>query len=935
MTNKKTTKKALIFSALSLLLCFSMLIGTTFAWFTDSVTSSGNIIQSGTLKIDLEHYDPETGEWNSIKESKAPIFTYENWEPGYVDVQLLKIENEGSLALKWVATFKSDVELSKLADVIDVYVKPSATEITYPTSRDDIANWEKVGTVAEFVNTIEETTNGTLLEGESAYLGIALKMQETAGNEYQGQKLGEFTIQILATQMTAELDSFGPDYDKAAPWTGKVDVDWYTPNATEYTISSAEELAGLAQIVNTCVDSFAGKTVKLASNINLNNLAWTPIGDVDADDFVGFQGTFDGQGYTIANLKIDSNSWGQGLFGYMTKNITIQNVNIHNATVKAADTCGVIVGYATYGTFSNIHVTGNVTVSGSATDGHVGGIAGCGYNATFENCSVIANGEITSAGSFAGGIVGYQCNNTKTIKDCSVEGLTITGYAAVGGISGIVQTGSAAIDNCSVKNVVLNKTRVDGDPSIGALVGNYSGTAATTLTGKVENVTLNGTHVAYAAYNELYGSEYSGATAPDFDVTGVTVSNITNNLISGLIVSDEASLKEALVTGGDIVLAADIAVSEAVIVPRNAHIMGNGNTIYRADGYTGTVISVNSGVTLTTSDVIIDGGAVWAGRATYGANTANNGVVATGNLIATTGNANVVLNEGTIVQNNDGANAISLATRGGGSLTLNGAWVINNRSAAGAIWGGDDIIINEGSKINGNHATSIGGAIRMVNGNYGITLTMNGGEMNYNTSDGTGGAIWGGNKAYYYFNGGEMAYNSAVTAGGAIWTGNYEAYYISGDFKMHDNTAGELGGAIRFSDHASLTMTGGSVYNNTINGKSNAFYLNNNTATITGGSIADDFSYSGGLGLTIGEADIDGVIAYGLSTNHNTAYLAAEFGTIRFTVNPAADNFSQFNFKPAADYVYTAGDEAKLVCLTEGYTTYWDAATSTFRLKAN
>ena len=214
MKKTRSTKRALLLSALSMLLCVSMLVGTTFAWFTDSVTSAGNKIQAGTLKVDLELL--ENGAWVSLKESKAPIFNYDKWEPGYTAVEVLKIENEGTLALKWLAKFTSEKTLSALADVIDVYVKTSVEEV--PDKRDDIETWNKVGTVREFVNTIAETTNGSLTpkgtEGAVAYLGIALKMQETAGNEYQGLDLGgAFDIQILATQYTYEEDSFDDQYD--------------------------------------------------------------------------------------------------------------------------------------------------------------------------------------------------------------------------------------------------------------------------------------------------------------------------------------------------------------------------------------------------------------------------------------------------------------------------------------------------------------------------------------------------------------------------------------------------------------------------------------------------------------------------------------------------------------------------------------------------
>ncbi len=212
---KRKTKHALLMSGLALLLCVSMLIGSTYAWFTDSVTSTGNKIQSGTLKLDLEVLG-ENG-WVSIKEDKTALFNYDKWEPGYVDVQLLKVENEGSLALKWVAKFVSEQELSVLADVIDVYVLPYGvladdSTVAFPAGR-DLTGYTKVGTVKEFVNTIRETTHGTLLAGEAAYLGFALKMREDAGNTYQDKTLGAFDIRILATQLTYEKDSFDDQYD--------------------------------------------------------------------------------------------------------------------------------------------------------------------------------------------------------------------------------------------------------------------------------------------------------------------------------------------------------------------------------------------------------------------------------------------------------------------------------------------------------------------------------------------------------------------------------------------------------------------------------------------------------------------------------------------------------------------------------------------------
>ncbi len=208
---------SLIMNVIAIVIASVLLIGATFAWFNDSVTSSGNKIKAGTLKVDLELLDPELDTWSSLKESKAPIFNYDKWEPGYTDVKVLKVENEGSLALKWYAKFVSTEELSDLANVIDVYVLASEdAELEYPAGR-SLEGYTRVGTVAEFINTIESTTKGTLLANDCAYLAIALKMREGVNNDYQDLDLsGSFDIQIVASQLSSESDGFGDDYDANA-----------------------------------------------------------------------------------------------------------------------------------------------------------------------------------------------------------------------------------------------------------------------------------------------------------------------------------------------------------------------------------------------------------------------------------------------------------------------------------------------------------------------------------------------------------------------------------------------------------------------------------------------------------------------------------------------------------------------------------------------
>ena len=101
MTKKRSTKRALAMSFISLLLCVSMFVGTTFAWFTDSVTSANNIITSGNLDIEVQ-YTLDGKTWADL-EGADDLFQIGLWEPGHTEVVALRIKNAGTLALKYVA----------------------------------------------------------------------------------------------------------------------------------------------------------------------------------------------------------------------------------------------------------------------------------------------------------------------------------------------------------------------------------------------------------------------------------------------------------------------------------------------------------------------------------------------------------------------------------------------------------------------------------------------------------------------------------------------------------------------------------------------------------------------------------------------------------------------------------------------------------------
>ena len=216
MTNTKDTKRALIMSVLTLFICVSMLIGSTFAWFTDSVVSGDNIIASGNLDVGLYWAEgteaPEKANWKDA--SKGAIFDYDNWEPGYVQVRHIKIANIGSLALKYKVSILANGEVSDLADVIDVYYVDPAVQVA---SRTALSDTNKIGTLTQVLANLGETGNGTLPAGTSDTITIAFKMQESAGNQYMNKAIGtSFSIVLNATQMTYESDSFDHLYDTDA-----------------------------------------------------------------------------------------------------------------------------------------------------------------------------------------------------------------------------------------------------------------------------------------------------------------------------------------------------------------------------------------------------------------------------------------------------------------------------------------------------------------------------------------------------------------------------------------------------------------------------------------------------------------------------------------------------------------------------------------------
>lgn len=209
MTTSKTAKLSVLTTLICLILCGSMLLGSTYAWFSDSVNNTENIIASGKLDVEMT-YSTDGSSWTDASTGK--IFNYTLWEPGYTDVKYIKIENAGNLAFKFALTLTTGEGAdTKLAEVIDVYMGTGAT------SRNDVTNMICVGTLADLMADPDGAAYGTMLPGQSQAHCIALKMRESAGNEYQNLSVGNgIAVKLYAEQLTYESDSFGPDYDKNA-----------------------------------------------------------------------------------------------------------------------------------------------------------------------------------------------------------------------------------------------------------------------------------------------------------------------------------------------------------------------------------------------------------------------------------------------------------------------------------------------------------------------------------------------------------------------------------------------------------------------------------------------------------------------------------------------------------------------------------------------
>ncbi len=246
MTNSKSTKRALLTSALALLMCVAMLIGATFAWFTDTASTEVNKIQAGNLDLEVQYRTTANGEWKTL-DNATDLFGAEGtlFEPGHTRVVELKIKNAGNLALKYkigmniiseTAGTNKDGKPYKLSNYLKVATSPiqqydpnaGPGTVSYAMEqlifvKGNVLAWEH----RDFANfELEYTSSGSVHElnpGDAGILGIKVYMPETVGNEanaISAEKAASinFGLNVVATQYTVESDSFGTQYDKDATY---------------------------------------------------------------------------------------------------------------------------------------------------------------------------------------------------------------------------------------------------------------------------------------------------------------------------------------------------------------------------------------------------------------------------------------------------------------------------------------------------------------------------------------------------------------------------------------------------------------------------------------------------------------------------------------------------------------------------------------------
>ena len=240
--NKKATKRALLTSVMALVMCVVMLVGTTFAWFTDTASTGVNKIQAGNLKVDIVDKEDNSLDGKTLsftnKQGSSDIL----WEPGATfNLDSFKIVNKGNLAFKYKVIISGVNGNAKLLEAIDFTVNGTA-----------LADWDGI-----LLPEGKTATTDNEVVGATDLITISGTMKKEAGNEYQGLSIDGIGITVYATQYTHENDSFGNQYDAGA------EADEFHQGVT------IRGIAGVAKSYDTIQEAYEAVKAMLVANSGL------------------------------------------------------------------------------------------------------------------------------------------------------------------------------------------------------------------------------------------------------------------------------------------------------------------------------------------------------------------------------------------------------------------------------------------------------------------------------------------------------------------------------------------------------------------------------------------------------------------------------------------------------------------------------------------
>ena len=645
----KQTKKALMLSVLMLVVCLSMLLGTTYAWFTDSASSGSNVIQVGNLDAVLEYKTNWSDEWAPVDENTKIFKEGALYEPGYTEVVYLRVSNAGSLALKYLlslnlANEKGSINVNgekfKLSDYLQIgwYVQDEYSDgfnyanilmpVMFGTSE---AALQKVNLQKLSETKVNICENTPVLPGNETaqVVAIVLTMPETVGNE-ANTKFGEETpsielgVRLFATQLSHEEDSFGKDYDK--------DV--------EYGISTASDL--VAALNN-------GGTYRIEKDIEFSNAVEIPEGVEVTLDLNGktLSGTAIKQRHTLVNngtltimggtIASTGDDGGSAIVNKGT--LTAKNVTINGA--PWVGTGGV--WYPSYA----VNNSGTMTITDSVITAEHGGVAATGGTVTLNNVKVTVgkDGKTNAALYTSGGKI-------------IVNGGTYT---------------NRAIDQNSTGASVVN--------------GNVEITAGT-FNGRIEN---------YFGTPVIKGGTFS--VNPTRFVKGYEVVDNANGTwtVHAYEVGTGRELADAIAAGKAVELTQDINLGKIDLTGASTNdvvINANGHKITTTDSY-GIEVTPGKNITISNAEVVMTKEGDYI---TYAAGFK----IANGDYTGST----ITLENCTITMaNTDWAYAINMPA----SVT-NLNLVINNCTLEGAVavqcWGDNNTVTITNSKLICNYTTS-------------------------------------------------------------------------------------------------------------------------------------------------------------------------------------------------------------------------------------